>query len=134
MPPCQEHIPGRKQLTESIALLSKLTDTPERPTENSIADYLQRNNDTHNRALSLPREKEIAETLAFLAATSDDPRKVTALCIEERLEGRGLVIRLAVNNGGLVRVKQGFENIASILERIACYGNPSLRGHYSSCC
>src|SRR5436190_11949796 len=111
--------PDRRRLREAISLLYKLNNTPEPPTENSIDDYIRRNAASQGRLLTLVKEKQLVETFAFLASSSDDPRKVTSLCIEENPDQRGLTINLAANRGDLSHVKQGFENMARILERIS---------------
>ncbi len=129
-PPCLG-IVDRRLLREVILLLYKLNDTPEPPTENSIAEYIRRSDCSQERVLTPTRERQLVETFAFLAAASDDPRKVAALCIEESLDQRGLTINLAANHGDLSRVKQGFESMARILERewpamVSCGGRSSL--------
>jgi len=112
----------RRRLREAIILLYKLNDTPELPRENSMDDYLKRSGASQGRLLIPVREKQLVETFAFLASASDDPRKVASLCIEENPDQRGLTIKLAANHGDLSLVKQGFERMARILERISRRG------------
>ena len=77
----------------------------------------------------MKRERELTETLAFLAAYTDDPKKVVALCIEEEMHGKGMLIRLAVNNGDLKYLQEGFQKLAVMLEKLAKKGSifPSHR-------
>jgi hypothetical protein len=112
----------RRRLREAIIFLYKLDDTPEKPSENSMGDCIKRSCSPQGRLLTLVREKQLVETLTFLASTSDDPRKVASLCIEEDRNQRGLTIKLAANHGDLSLVKQGFEVMARILERISQRG------------
>jgi hypothetical protein len=106
-----------EQLLGRIVLLQLLNDTPQPPSENHIP-----RTSVSSRVLSLKREKELTEILAFLAAYTDDPKKVVALCIEEETHGKGMIIRLAVNNGDLTSLQEGFQRLAAILERLAKQG------------
>jgi hypothetical protein len=92
------------------------------PSVNSITEPGIPDVTSSSRVLSLRREKELVEILAFLSATTDDPSKIVALCVEESQNGKALAVRMAVNNGGLVNVKEGFEKMARILERVATHG------------
>jgi len=107
----------RVHLLATIYLLRHLNDTFQKPSTNVLEDGI-----VSTRVLSLRQEQKLAETLAFLAATTDDPAKVSALVVEEMRDGKGMTIRMAVNNGGLQRVKDGFENLARILQSIAMEG------------
>lgn len=73
---------------------------------------------THDpsRSLSIYDESDVANNLAFLAAVTDDPSQVMAVCVEERPDYQGMIIRIATNTGELLDVKTGFENIANVLE------------------
>lgn len=72
--------------------------------------------------LSVSREQEIASNLAFLSATTDDSLRVMAVCVEERLDGRGCTIRLASNTGDLTALTSGMRSLANVLERAARRG------------
>lgn len=106
----------REQLGQSISRLRKLNEVPEPPKENIPAPGV----DSHN--LSVEREKDIASNLAFLSATSDDNQKVMAVCVEEQLNGEGIIIRIASNSGDLSEVTNGFKMLATILEKSAQRG------------
>jgi len=111
-----------QQTLAKIVLHQLLNDTPEPPSENAIHDSISSNNTSSPRVLSLKREKELAEALAFLAGNTDDPKKVIALCIEEEPDGKGMTIRLAVNNGDLENVQNGFRRFSDILQSITKKG------------
>jgi len=115
-----------QQLLAEIVLLWLLNETPIPPSENPIHDSIASNNTISPRVLSLKREKELAESLAFLAGITDDPKKVVALCIEEEQDGKGMTVRLAVNNGGLDNVRNGFQRFAGILQSISKKGHSPL--------
>jgi len=113
----------RERLLGRIILLQLLNETFEKPSENSINELNIRDETSSARVLSLRREKELVEILAFLSASTDDPSKVMAACVEEGHNSNALVVRMAVNNGGLESVKDGFEKMARVLERAATQGN-----------
>jgi len=116
-----------EQLLAMIVLLHLLNDTPKVPSDNPIDGSSIPDDTSSTRVISLKREKELAETLAFLAAYTDDPKKVVALCIEEEEHGKAMAIRMAVNSGGLLKLQEGFQTLAEILEKIVKRGCKSLR-------
>ncbi|KAK0618034.1 hypothetical protein B0T17DRAFT_321145 [Bombardia bombarda] len=74
------------------------------------------------RILSFDRESKLTSMLAFLSAVSDE--HVVATCVEELPAGNGIHVRLAINKLGasfgnkvLDRIKQGLDNIFSLLSR-----------------
>ena len=101
---------------ENITLLWTLNDIPERP-----AKRLTSTETSTNRSLTTEQERKIAGHLAFLSATTDNSRKVMAVCVEEKDDHEGLVVRLASNTGDITAVLDGFKEIARILE-VACTG------------
>jgi hypothetical protein len=111
-----------EQLLAMVVLLQQLNETPQPPSDNFIDSSSSTDTPSSSRVLSLKREKELAETLSFLAAYTDDPKKVVALCIEEEKDGKGLIIRMAVNNGDLERLQKDFQRVAEILKRLALRG------------
>jgi hypothetical protein len=110
----------RQQLQESIRQLWRLSNVPQVPEENLLA---QGSDLQHH--LSVSREQEIASNLAFLSATTDDSLMVMAVCVEERSDGRGATIRIASNTGDLSAVTSGMRMLATVLEQAA------RRGRYS---
>jgi hypothetical protein len=107
----------RTQLQQTISNLRQLDELPEIPRENLVNLEID-----STRQLSVTREKEIACNLAFLSATSDDSLKVMAVCVEERCNRKGIIIRVAANTGHLSTVTSGFVRLARVLEHAAQRG------------
>ena len=107
----------REQLRQFIIHLRQLNEFPEVPRENLINPEID-----PTRQLTVVREREIACNLAFLSAISDDNLKVMAVCVEERCDGRRIIIRIASNTGGLSEVTAGFVRLAKVLEHAAQRG------------
>jgi hypothetical protein len=103
---------SRKRLMENITLLWSIKEIVETPKENVLVD-----NEDSSRQLSLEREKTVVDFLAFLSGTHDDNCKVTAVCIEESDDHQSLTIRIAANTGDCCYLRDGFEDLAMILER-----------------
>lgn len=106
----------RQQLEGSISYLGKLNQVPEKPKENVLFSK----GSTHQ--LSISRENEISSNLAFLSAFSDDGLKVTAVCIEEDPNGKGITFRIASNTGDLSEVTNGLRALTMSLEQAARRG------------
>jgi hypothetical protein len=116
------------ELRKAIGLLFMLTEIPPQPPENPIAAFIpDEARPAAKRTLTLAEEERLAGIFAFLASTSDDPRKVAALCLEESLDHKALILKLAANHGDLMRTKLGFEDIAQTL-RAAREGEYAPRG------
>jgi hypothetical protein len=111
----------RPQLQESIHRLWELSEVPQAPEENCLI-----NERPSQHRLSVSREQEIASNLAFLSATTDDSLRVMAVCVEERLDGRGSTIRIASNTGDLAALTSGMRRLANVLERAARRGECPL--------
>lgn len=86
-------------LSENIALLAKLCPVPVTATVNDPDSASEQF--TGLRAYSLPFKYELQTAQAFstLLTKRHHCDKVAALCIEERPDGTGLIIRTAVNYG-----------------------------------
>jgi len=106
----------REQLRGSINHLARINQVPERPIENSLVPR----NSAHQ--LSILRENEITSNLAFLSAISDDSLRVSAVCVQEQPNGKGITIRIASNTGDLSNVISGFRTLARSLELAARRG------------
>ncbi|KAI9786770.1 MAG: hypothetical protein M1835_002969 [Candelina submexicana] len=104
----------QQRLRENITLLHILTKFPEVEKDNSLPDTI-----SSRRLLSIQREREIVDNLAFLSACRDDNSKISAVCIDEDNAQSSMVIRLSANTGDLQDVQQGFNMLASILEKAA---------------
>ena len=124
MPPHKWREVDHAHLLQKIILLQLLNEVPEKPHENKLVDLESRQGESPARTLTLQREKELAESFAFLAATTDDPKKIVAACVEEDGASGCIIVRLAVNNGGLDNVKAGFEKMSEILRRATQRGKP----------
>jgi hypothetical protein len=104
-----------------------LTEIPTQPPENPIvASITDESRAATKRTLTFAEEQRLAGVFAFLASTSNDPRKVAALCLEESLDHKALILKLAANHGNLIPTKLGFEDIARTL-RAAHEGGYGLR-------
>ena len=116
------------ELQTKIVLLELFNDTLQPPTEHNPSEHVPSNQAISwaSRVLPFIKEKELVETLAFLASITDDPGKVVAACVEEGSGGNSMTVNIAVNNGGLVDVVEGFEKMASVLQSIARRGYCSL--------
>jgi hypothetical protein len=115
------------ELRKAIGLLFMLTEIPPQPPENPIAALIaDKARAAAKGTLTLAEEERLAGVFAFLASTSNDPRKVAALCLEESLDHKALVLKLAANHGDLIHTKLGFEDIAQTL-RAAHEGGYGLR-------
>lgn len=114
-----------QQLQAKIVLLKRLNNVPVSPSRNSALEPYLAELHTDMRVLSFDKEKEVTEAFAFLASTTDDPGKIIALGIEEGPDRHSLNVVLAVNNGQINNVRQGFRKIADTLQAVAAKGNNS---------
>ena len=106
-----------RRLLENITLLCMLDEVPEMPKANVLSDGPK-----ERRILPIQLERDIVDDLAFLSSYADDSNKVMAVCIEEHHNGESLIIRIACNSGGLQKVKDGFTNLANVLQKAASRG------------
>jgi hypothetical protein len=86
-------------LTENIALLAQFPKYLEEPATNQPPSWPTSKAAGYTRNLTLEQEKRWAETFALLLATTNDPSRVGAVCIEEKPDGSGFVVRTATNTG-----------------------------------
>ncbi|MCJ1382953.1 hypothetical protein MMC17_006066 [Xylographa soralifera] len=117
------------RLAQNIFILQALNETPVPPSENSIDHYAASHSFSPTRVLSLVHERRLVEILTYWASSSDDPRKVIALCVEEEKNGKGMIVRLAVNHGNLDQVNASFNAMKVTLEEAAA-SNGALLGQY----
>ncbi|KAI9855733.1 MAG: hypothetical protein M1824_005893 [Vezdaea acicularis] len=106
------------QLRENVTLLERLSKEPERPTENPLPQLSSQPQEPV-RQLTFQRERDLVDNLAFISASSDDAIRVVAVCIEERSDGEGSSIRVAINAGNISKFTDGLKRIARTLERVA---------------
>lgn len=83
--------PTRQQLRDCISRLVELNQAPEGPKE-SVLDFRD-----SSYQLSIWRENVIARALALLSARSNNKLNVTAVCIEEYSNGKGIAICIPSN-------------------------------------
>jgi hypothetical protein len=112
-----------KRLMENITLLRTLKEIIELPRENPL--HVDEDN---WRQLPIEHEKTVADLLAFLSATHDDNCKIMAVCLEESLDHNQLTIQISSNTGDCLYVKNGFDEIAQILEKAHSRG--TMRSHH----
>jgi hypothetical protein len=118
------------ELRKAISLLFMLTEIPTQPPENpTVASIADEAHAAAKRTLTLAEEERLVGVFTFLASTSNDPRKVAALCLEESLDHKALILKLAANHGDLIRTKLGFEDIAQTL-KAAHEGGCGLRNFH----
>lgn len=95
-------------IRENIALLALLGPKLRLPAENQVADAVRNDPSSHHRSLSFKYERGIAEAFTVFLATTDNPKKVGAICVEDKRDGTGLVLRTAVNSGSQAERKETF--------------------------
>lgn len=74
---------------------------------------------TQKRILSFETEERLANDFAFVSAAREGVGSVTAVCIEEKQEPLGLIIRLAANDGVRQEVKDSICAICNLLAACA---------------
>ncbi|KAK0733954.1 hypothetical protein B0T26DRAFT_46153 [Lasiosphaeria miniovina] len=118
---------------ENVALLSLLKQLRSPPKVNKPASAIARLDS--RRTLSFARESSLAGVLALISGISNNPDHVVATCIEERPDGGGMRVLLAVNKRSpmsgddvLARIKNGLETIFGLLSRVNSEDNATLEG------
>jgi hypothetical protein len=90
----------RGALSENIALLGQFGKTLIDPTVNNTPQWVNRDSQgSHEHCLTFEQEQRTAEAFALLLATTDDRNAIGAVCVEEKLDGSGFIVRTAVNSG-----------------------------------
>lgn len=105
-------------LSAKVALQELLDKTPEHPRTTLKGRSSIHINEKSNKVLALNHEISVVQQLAFICAYSDRPQDVTAVCVEELVQG-GLIFRLAANNGSHTSLVKGLGDIAGVLENEA---------------
>ena len=67
-------------------------------------------------------ENRLADDFAFVAAAKEDPKAVSAATVEEAIDGSGLVVRLAANDGVLSEVAGALKAMLELLVKCANRG------------
>jgi hypothetical protein len=79
--------------------------------------------------IPLTVEMQVADDFAFLAAATEGARSVSAAAIETVEDPKGLIIRLAANNGVATPVKQALTEMLDSLQLCGSGGKRHRRGH-----
>ncbi len=74
------------------------------------------------RSMTVEQEAEIVGNLSFLSYRRKDPHAVTAICIEEDKDRRGVIVRVAVSGGAIAYVEDELRQICAILEQASRRG------------
>ncbi|KAK3383319.1 hypothetical protein B0T24DRAFT_44326 [Lasiosphaeria ovina] len=118
---------------ENVALLSLLKQPRSPPKVNKPASAIARLDS--RRTLSFTRESSLAGALALISGISNNSDHVVATCVEERPDGGGMRVLLAVNKRSpisgdyvLARIKNGLETIFGLLSRVNSDDNATLEG------
>ena len=96
-----------------VALEKASSEVPEDPKVHSLALWQQqhhRPNDTI-RVLPLVIEQRIADDFAFLAASEDNVKAVSAVALEQRNDGQGMLVRIAANDHLPVQTAEALRGI-----------------------
>ena len=107
-----------QRLTENIIILGIFTNQQAaQPSENQIPTE-----SSPSRQLSIERERDPVHMFAFLSAIRDDPKRVMAVCLEEHVQKKAMIIRVAADRGDLSDLKEEMKKIAYILESVSRRG------------
>ncbi|KKZ63762.1 hypothetical protein EMCG_00244 [[Emmonsia] crescens] len=102
----------REQLLQKISLLAMLGPIRDGPKTHTLKEI-----DGTARILTIEQEGEIIDNLAFLSYRRKSCRNITALCMQEDEDGEGMLVRLAVNGDALLHIKNGLQQICTVLEK-----------------
>ena len=113
---------------ENATLLRTITELP--------SDAHDNTNDLTpvHRQISVEREARLADDFAFISATTHDPTRVMAACIEEGLDRRSAIVRLASNTGDIQAIVERMQSIVDVMSnaRQAGMGELSRRFLHAS--
>ena len=110
--------------TRVVALEKASGEVPSDPKVHSIQQWSETTSRQDNCKPLLPIyvEQRLADDFAFVAAAKEDPKAVSAVAIQERSDGLGLIIRLAANDGVLPEVKDTLRAMLDLLASCARQG------------
>lgn len=111
----------RERMLQKISLLAMLGPIREGEKEHDLISDPGR-----ERSMTIEQEAEIIGNLSFLSYRRKDPQTVTAICIEEDKDRRGMIVRMAVSGGAIVYVEDGLGQICAILEQASRRGKVHL--------
>lgn len=109
-------------LSDKIAFLQELTETPNKPETNPTPGVFLASSDTEQRVLKFDDEVSIAQAFAVYLALPDDKNKVAAVCVEEAPSGDALTVHFAMNTGCTQVLQDALTKVAAHLMKIARTG------------
>lgn len=118
---------SRELLLQKISLIAMLGPLKIGPMENPLTS-----SPGQQRRLSVEQEAEIVRHLSFLCYRRKDSQSVAAVCIEEVLAGKGLIVRLAVSGTATLYTKEGLRRICALLEQFSRFSKLIVT-HSSRC-
>lgn len=105
-----------------VVHLQKLSkEVPGLPRVHSLHEWEQKQALQHdqNRLLPLIVEQRLADDMAFVIAAEEGVKDVSAVAVEESINGDGLIIRVAVNDTIPKAVPDGLREALDLLETCA---------------
>jgi len=105
----------------SVTSLRNVTHVPGDPQIHSEHAWSSANPTKANEPYKLPldQERRLANDLAYIAAIQKDVFTISAAALEEALDSRSIIIRLASNEAIQPEVAEHFESILNLLQRCA---------------
>ena len=76
-----------------------------------------------SRQLPIERERDLVHMFAFLSTTRDDPKRVMAVGLEEHVQKKAMIIRVAANRGDLSSVGVVSNPDQNRVYRPMCFAN-----------
>jgi len=101
------------RLLKNISALKTVNNKPVPASRHNPAQF---HPDKKKRVLELKEELDFTECLIYLSAYTNDPERVMALCAEEKRDGRGLIVSMALNSGSTTYLQYTLERICEVLE------------------
>ena len=114
----------RERMLQKISLLAILGPIREGEKEHDLISDPDR-----ERSMTIEQEAEIVGNLSFLSYRRKDPQTVTAICIEEDKDRRGMTVRMTVSGGAIAYVKDGLRQICTVLEQASRRGKAHSASH-----
>ena len=110
---------AREPLLQKISLLAILESVRDHPKQHMLISP-----PGWRSSLTIEQEREVVSNLAFLSSHSKNSKRVVAIGLEEDHDGRGLVIRMAINGGDkdVPYTEEGLKQISRILEQASRRG------------
>lgn len=114
---------ARLSCAENAALLSTINEVP----GEDVKNVLERDKNAKDGGfLTLEQELTLTTALARLSRVTKNPHHITAVCVEQKVEGPELTVRVAINKSSpedgeaiLSRVVEGFNGIFILLVKLS---------------